>query len=221
MPTEVHVHRAETGALAGLLFRRARIIQFLHNDASGLLGPNSDSYWKHIPKLYATLERFALRRSILCILFSIRDAGRVRSMHDEVLAVETWFDDKVFFPDPAKQRDDDLKILMVGRLEAQKDPLLAIKTMAKVLEMHPQSQLEIVGVGSLEEEMVREARRLGVDGHMLFRGSLPRSAVADAMRESDVLLMTSHYEGSPRVIVEASACGLPIACTSGADPDGR
>jgi glycosyltransferase involved in cell wall biosynthesis len=40
------------------------------------------------------------------------------------------------------------------------------------------------------------------------------------MRQAGSLLLTSHYEGSPTVLVEANATGLPVASTKGADPDG-
>jgi glycosyltransferase involved in cell wall biosynthesis len=32
--------------------------------------------------------------------------------------------------------------------------------------------------------------------------------------------MTSHYEGSPRVLIEALACGMQVVATKEADPDG-
>jgi glycosyltransferase involved in cell wall biosynthesis len=32
--------------------------------------------------------------------------------------------------------------------------------------------------------------------------------------------MTSHYEGSPRVLIEGLACGMQVVATKEADPDG-
>jgi glycosyltransferase involved in cell wall biosynthesis len=49
---------------------------------------------------------------------------------------------------------------------------------------------------------------------------LPREEIAAAMRSHRVLLMTSHYEGSPRVLIEGLACGMQVVATEEADPDG-
>ena len=40
------------------------------------------------------------------------------------------------------------------------------------------------------------------------------------MRAHDVVLMTSHYEGFPRAVVESLACGVPIVTTPEGEPNG-
>jgi glycosyltransferase involved in cell wall biosynthesis len=49
---------------------------------------------------------------------------------------------------------------------------------------------------------------------------LAREQIAAAMRRHRILLMTSHYEGSPRVLIEGLACGMLVVVTKEADPDG-
>jgi glycosyltransferase involved in cell wall biosynthesis len=46
-----------------------------------------------------------------------------------------------------------------------------------------------------------------------FLGPLDATVVADWMRASDVLVMTSRNEGLPNVVLEAQACGLPVVAT--------
>lgn len=217
--TMLHVHRAETGALVRALGSRA-YVQFLHNDASGLTGRNSDSVWKYLPRTYHRLEALALRSAQAVILFSIGDSARVRALTPSVELVETWFDPEIFVPriDDWTQGDV-LNICFIGRLEGQKDPVLAARAFAHLYRVYPNSIFRIVGEGSLRLTMENELESLGVRERAHFLGALPLAEVARIMRQSDVMLMTSHYEGSPRVIAEAGASGLPLACTEESDPD--
>jgi glycosyltransferase involved in cell wall biosynthesis len=52
-----------------------------------------------------------------------------------------------------------------------------------------------------------------------FAGAGDRGAVAALLRRSHVLLLTSRYEGSPRILIEALATGTPVAATQEADSD--
>jgi len=74
--------------------------------------------------------------------------------------------------------------------------------------------LVIVGGGSLEEESsVRElAKRLGVSERIQWKGRVSHGEVQSEMKKSGFLLFTSVSEGTPHVILESIANGLPIVC---------
>jgi len=48
-------------------------------------------------------------------------------------------------------------------------------------------------------------------------GSVPHHQIRIYLNASDVLLLTSKWEGSPNIIKEAMACGIPIVCTDVGD----
>ena len=68
----------------------------------------------------------------------------------------------------------------------------------------------IVGDGPQREQLQNRAAAMNLSPEVVeFRGSTDH--MADIYAESDVLVLTSDWEGTPNVILEAMACGLPVA----------
>jgi glycosyltransferase involved in cell wall biosynthesis len=216
----LQTHRIETGVVVSAVLRPKRLVQFIHNDSTGLTGGNSDSLWKYLGFLYRACEKIVFRRADQVVLFNQSDSARIKEMYPSLTVAKTWFDPAVFTLKREQWKSGDpLKVLFVGRLESQKDPSLALATFAEVHKRYPNAQMVFVGEGSLRSTIVSQANDKNIADHVVFAGALSRADVARTMADSTVMLMTSHYEGSPRVMAEAGAVGLPVAATSGADPD--
>lgn len=99
-----------------------------------------------------------------------------------------------------------LRILFVGRLSIQKDPLLAIQALQRSQDF-PWT-LDVVGEGPLGPDMRAAAAPLG--DRVRWHGWLGEPQVREIMARSDVLLMTSRQEGLPMTAVEALWHGLAI-----------
>lgn len=99
------------------------------------------------------------------------------------------------------------RIVFVGNLVSVKAPDLALRAMVRL----PDAHLVMVGTGELRGALEKLAESLGVAGRVSFMGRLPQNAVAGVMASADVLLMTSLTEGWPNVLLEAMACGTPVA----------
>jgi glycosyltransferase involved in cell wall biosynthesis len=95
----------------------------------------------------------------------------------------------------------------VGRLDLQKDPLLALESFAHFLPKEPRSKLVVVGDGPLREKLLKRAEELGVEAQLRFLGAVESRSVMPAL---DTLLLTSAYEGFPYVVLEALALGVPV-----------
>jgi glycosyltransferase involved in cell wall biosynthesis len=99
----------------------------------------------------------------------------------------------------------------VGRLEPQKRFDVLLEAMGLLLPRRPNMRLLIAGEGSLKGELSERARRLGYEERCRFLGH--RSDVADLYQAFDVLVQSSDYEGTPTVVVEAMAAGVPVVAT--------
>jgi glycosyltransferase involved in cell wall biosynthesis len=100
-----------------------------------------------------------------------------------------------------------LRILSVGRLV----PWKGFDALIDIAKDISGAELEIVGNGPDEEKLQRQAGDAGLQAKIVFAGSLPHDEVIKKMRSADLFILNSSYEGLSHVILEAMACGLPIA----------
>jgi glycosyltransferase involved in cell wall biosynthesis len=104
-------------------------------------------------------------------------------------------------------------VLSVGRLSREKahiDLLEAFKCLRE-LNSELDSRLVIVGDGIERERLETAARSLGVRDRVVFTGQ--QQNVQPYYAASDVLVLPSHSEGSPYVLLEAMAANVPIVAT--------
>lgn len=108
---------------------------------------------------------------------------------------------------------DERVLLSVGRLSKEKGhaDLIEAVSMLRQLGFSERFDLVIVGDGPERERLQSSIKARRLDGHVIFAGQvddvLPYYAIAD------VLALPSHSEGSPNVLFEAMAAGLPIVAT--------
>jgi glycosyltransferase involved in cell wall biosynthesis len=115
----------------------------------------------------------------------------------------------------------ELRVLSVGRLETEKNPLLLADVLARLRERDPRWRLVVAGEGPLRGELEARLRELGTADTAELRGYVPVGAGLRALyRDCDLFLHVSWTEGLPQVIFEAFAAGLPVVATAvGGVPD--
>lgn len=121
---------------------------------------------------------------------------------------------------PAEKPSLDSRILFVGRIERAKGIYDLLQAWAKVLVHCPNAQLTIIGEDRTNGLFSQQARSLGIGDSIALKGTLRSPQVADMMRASCAFCLPSHNEGTPVVVMEALACGLPVVATKvGGIPD--
>ncbi|PZE27247.1 hypothetical protein DEI86_07060 [Curtobacterium sp. MCBD17_028] len=102
-----------------------------------------------------------------------------------------------------------LRVLGVGRLTEQKGPRRFVRVVA-ALARHRPVRATWLGTGPLRDDVVWLAQVLGAP--VAFPGAV--DDVTAALDASDVLLMTSAWEGLPLVVLEAFARRRPVVATA-------
>jgi len=99
-------------------------------------------------------------------------------------------------------------ILGIGRLHPQKDFALFLEVAREVIAKHPTAEFVIAGVGPEEQMLKARAAELGLGARLRFAG--PVSDPRELYAQASTLLLTSKYEGTPMVVLEAMAAGIPV-----------
>jgi len=102
-------------------------------------------------------------------------------------------------------------VIMVACLKPQKSPLDFARLAARVLKEAPEAEFALAGDGELRPQLERLAAKLGIRDRFHLLGW--RRDVPELMWASDLLVLTSLWEGLPRVYPEAMAAGLPVVGT--------
>jgi glycosyltransferase involved in cell wall biosynthesis len=109
---------------------------------------------------------------------------------------------------------DELRVISVGRLETEKNPLLLADVLARLGQDGDRWRLIVCGEGAMQAVLEARLRELGVAAQADLLGYVPFGPqLLGLYRDSHALLHVSWTEGLPQVLVEAFAVGLPVVAT--------
>lgn len=221
-PAIVHTHSSKAGILGRWAARFSRIPVFVHSVHGFGFTPDQHPLLRHS---LIGLERWT--SAFTAWVFTDSESNRRQGIQLGVLSA----DRSSMLPpgidlrairalqvDREKKRRalglDPLKptVGMVAPFKPQKSPVDFVRVAASVYRNRPDAQFVMVGDGELRGPVEGEIRRLGLNDAVTLTGW--RRDVPEIMKCLDVLLMTSRWEGLPRVYLEASCCGVPIVGTA-------
>lgn len=107
---------------------------------------------------------------------------------------------------------DELLVGIVGRLCEVKDHATMLGAFARLVESGVRARLAVVGDGHLRAALEAQARALRIAQRVDFTGF--RDDMPDVYAAFDVAALTSVNEGTPLTLLEAMACGRPVAATA-------
>lgn len=105
--------------------------------------------------------------------------------------------------------DNAVLLLSVGELNENKNHETVIRSLTALND--PKIFYIIAGRGSKKKQLENVISELGLKDNVCLIGY--RSDVNELLAAADIFVFPSHREGLPVALMEAMACGLPIACS--------
>lgn len=126
--------------------------------------------------------------------------------------VPTGVDTEFFTPNWDRPANPKPRVLFVGALRVFKGPQVILEA----AQHYPEADFIVVGDGVMGSELRARAKSLA---NVEMCGTLGRAAIREEYRRADIFMFPSRWEGSPRVLMEAAASGLPVIARKDYEPE--
>jgi glycosyltransferase involved in cell wall biosynthesis len=128
--------------------------------------------------------------------------------------VPTGVDTNFFTPAWDRAPNARPRALFVGSLRPFKQPQMLLNAAARF----PQADFFIVGDGLMAEDLKQRVQNEKLS-NVFLQGPMGEQALRREYQKADVFLFPSGWEGSPKVILEAAASGLPVIARNNYEPE--
>lgn len=219
----VHTHSSKAGILGRLAARLAGVPAVVHTVHGWSFNPTQRP-WRR--QAYTGLERLAAGLTDKLIVVARRDREHGLALgigHPRQYEVVHSGIDIGQFSQNGQGREALRQALgfepghrVVGTLSClkpQKAPLDFVRAAAAAHAQDSELRFFIAGDGELRPQVERLARELGL-GNDVLKLLGWRTDVPELLRAMDVFLLTSLFEGLPRVVLQAMAAGVPVVATA-------
>jgi glycosyltransferase involved in cell wall biosynthesis len=219
-PAILHTH----GGTAGFYGRIAAIFNFkgaLIHTYHGIHYLNFDRFL--LKNIYTLIDRFLLRFTdcTICVAQNDFDTGiksKVVKKEKSVIIHNGVDVDKFSIGDDnldckikLKKGNDSIIIGSVGRLHYQKGYEYLIEASVSILKNYPQAKFVLIGDGELRDSLELSAKKKGVYNSFVFLGN--QMDIPELLKQIDIFVLPSLWEGLPLVLLEAMAAKKPIVAT--------
>lgn len=159
-------------------------------------------------------EEFALADIHCCASSVVREQLIAEGINNRIIWVVPYGANAAIWnpgpPRPPGKPGEVFRILFAGQLSLRK----GIRHLLTALEMAGDVLWQLDVIGPILEETRSDRQAYTGTVPVVYHGAISQSALAHAMRESDLLVLPSLEEGFGLVVVQALACGLPCAVSS-------
>jgi len=197
---------AWTAVLAKILFRKKLVVRCGYE-------------WEMFAKRAGTSRlKLALIHIIEWICYRSADAIIVTSQEakqyvsktfgipsGKIVVIPNYIDTELFRPLNIEKIAN--RLIFVGRFTEQKNLLNLLMAMKDI----PYAELVLVGDGPLESALREFAQKHSIKA--TFAGRLPNDELPVLLNSAEAFVLPSLYEGNPKALLEAMACGLPVIVT--------
>lgn len=214
-PDVLHAHSLQfsTTVLAARLARRQHLPLVVTAHIAGF--EHLPEPWRTIAGLHDRLVGgFVLRRAHTVTAVSDAVAAHLADHRPPVppIVVIPNGVDLARFASDAGRPDDATRLVLIGRLVANKGADVAIQALPIIAHHIPGIHLDVLGDGPLRSHLEARASSMRVRDRVRFHGHV--DDVAAHLQQGGVLIRPSLTEGMPLAVLEAMAAGLPVIASS-------
>ena len=222
-PALVHTHCPKAGILGRWAARLAGV-PFIFHTAHGF-GFN-DFQRPIVRKFYVWLERMTSKITTEHVFVSYENAEKAEKLGltrpgEWVLSRSGIDIEEYKQPGPRRTKlrewgisEDKTIIGMVACFKPEKAPVDFVDIAARILKRTDRVHFLMIGDGELRSSIEARIRHHAIEQHITLLGWQSVEVMPEIYRSLDILVLTSLWEGLPRVFAEAMASGLPIVATS-------
>jgi len=155
-------------------------------------------------KIIELIEKFAYKFSDIAVVASQHNKNYLIEKYaieaDKIQVIGNYIDIQRFVPNPTIKKEPN-KIIFVGRLSPEKNLYNLIDAITET-----NLTLDIYGQGILRKEL--ESYATQKKAKVNFMGVIPNNQLPRILNSYQYYILPSLYEGMPKTLLEAMACGL-------------
>ncbi len=193
-------------ALLGLLTGRPFVFRYGFDDIHFRSELNQSAI---MTSLFKRITLWSLKKARHIIVTTKNDYNRlttyISTQDIPVTILPNWVDTEIFKQHSEKRLTN--RLLFVGRMNAQKN----LTNLIKALKGSGLG-LDIYGMGSLETVLSDVAKTHEVD--LKIHAPVANAALPTIFNRYQYFCLPSHFEGNPKVLLEAMACGTIVIGTA-------
>lgn len=162
---------------------------------------NKSKFWQ---LLIRTIESLAYKNNTMVVITSERQSIYISNRYsvpkENISVIPNYIDTKLFKPAEHEKKYTD-RLVFIGRLSKEKNLFNLIDAISQTKLV-----LDIYGQGQLQDKLDLCAKRLGA--RVNFMGAVPNNELPQILNRYHYFVLPSLYEGMPKSLLEAMACGL-------------
>lgn len=135
----------------------------------------------------------------------------------KIYTITNFVDTDYFSPNSNNGVNELLKILVVGRINKQKNVLTFIKAMSIMKKRNIKFEVNWFGYYDNEGYFFKCKELIEENSLDELKFHNPKKNIIKEYQENDVFCLPSIFEGYPNVVCEAMSCGLPVICSNVCD----
>lgn len=180
-----------------------------------------------VTAIYRIIEKYCVKRADKLIFVNENTMNiylkQYKNISEKSMVVPAGVDfeqfkpmDKIAIREKHNIASESKAILYVGRFGKEKGIKLLLDSYKHVKNEIQDAKLILIGQGPMENSMKKYSKDHSLKD-VVFMGFKGYDVIPEHINTADVLALTSHYEGSPTVVREALACGIPVVSTDVGD----